>query len=256
MEGKIYNAPIKLNNRISTNSKQEVDLWQTQILIRVALKEIDKYSATQNKITQLENEYSEIQKSYKNFKKRMPILGVLSATVLPILVFLGVVMIIYVLMGVIINVFSLQGMDVDIESLTEAIMSISTIFACLTLPIFLAIYYFEKRNWKNKLAKSESEYAKRIQYEQELIGIKKNIVHMKSELNRSVVPKDYQNPYAVDWIVKAVENKRADTLKEAINLFEQHKSAEEIKGEIRFMRQSVVDAISNIEVEVNNYYYD
>lgn len=36
----------------------------------------------------------------------------------------------------------------------------------------------------------------------------------------SVIPSDYRNPYAINSFISYLENQRADTLKEAINLFE------------------------------------
>ncbi len=254
MEGNTYNSPIEINNRGTTNPKDVVDLWETQILIHVALKEIDKYRVTQNKLTQLENDYSRAQQSFEKFKKSVPIWGILSATIFPILVFVAIFIILIFGTAILTEIFSLDTSNMNIELLVYPVIYIGIFFALLTLPLFLVIYFFEKRNWKNKLAQYDLEYEKCHQYKQELILIQKNIVQLKNQLNRSILPHDYQNPYAVDWIVKAVENKRADTLKEAINLFEQHKMAEEIKTEIRHWGQSVVDILSNLEIEVNNYY--
>lgn len=46
--------------------------------------------------------------------------------------------------------------------------------------------------------------------------------NLKESLNNSIVPKRYRTIYAIRYIVSTIENKRANSLSEAINLYEEN----------------------------------
>ena len=60
----------------------------------------------------------------------------------------------------------------------------------------------------------------------------------------SVVPVKYHDVYSLEWLMAAMENKRADDLKEAINLYENYLAEEQ-------HHQEQLEAIRNIRIEVN-----
>ncbi len=57
--------------------------------------------------------------------------------------------------------------------------------------------------------------------------------------NNSIVPNAYQYFYALEWLIRLIENKRADTLKEAINLFESDQQHIEKMNELRAIEAEI-----------------
>ena len=68
----------------------------------------------------------------------------------------------------------------------------------------------------------------------------------------SFLPESYQNLHAVNFILEVVKYLRADTIKEAINLYEAHLSDMELKNQLNHMQMATQMQTEQLEI-MNNY---
>ena len=61
-----------------------------------------------------------------------------------------------------------------------------------------------------------------------------------------LIPDDYQSSYAVQYFLKVIENRRADSLKEAFNLFEEYKHQQKME---EFQQAQVSIAAQTLETQ-------
>lgn len=120
---------------------------------------------------------------------------------------------------------------------------------CLTLPIALIVFPFVVWYIK-KTSHTRDCTAKEILKVQKKHGdeiniLKEKIQKLEGILSTSDLPTQYHCCFAVNWMVDAILSKRADTLKEVINLYETYVQKER-------HHQEELEAIKNIEI---TYYY-
>ena len=82
-----------------------------------------------------------------------------------------------------------------------------------------------------------------LAYQTELLEIQTHTGHLSQKLELSEVPIKYHNCDAINWMIDALRDKRADTLKEVINLYEEE-----------CYRREKIKAINNIQIH-NEYNY-
>lgn len=250
-------TPIEHVEEISTNSSHEIGLKETQALIKEAVAEMSRFRVAYDQFDSIKNKNSEAHQKRNNYTAKSIAIGIL------ILFITGPVILI---VGVEVGAFfwskldSLFQMDV-VDKISEGsfLMSILlylspalVIFAIL-VSIFLWIYRSKRRKYdlaiaQGILTKEESEICD--QCVNQMNASKANMLSINIALEHSVLPQDYHNEYAVNWIVKAMENKRADTLKEAINLYEQHMVDQAKIQTIQAGFNALNESISNIELNV------
>mgnify|MGYP000843811272 CR=1 FL=1 len=118
----------------------------------------------------------------------------------------------------------------------------------LTLPatIIAALIYNSMQKRARTRAPTQKEIAAtRRKHGKEIEAIEKEMRELDEVLQQSELPSQYHYPFAVDWMINAITTKRADTLKEAINLYENYLQSER-------HNQNIVDAVNNIQI---TYYY-
>lgn len=118
----------------------------------------------------------------------------------------------------------------------------------LALPaiIIAILIYNSMRKSALKRAPTQKEIAAtRRKHGKEIEPIEKEMRELDEVLQQSELPSQYHHPFAVDWMINAITTKRADTLKEAINLYENYLQSER-------HNQNIVDAVNNIQI---TYYY-
>ena len=91
---------------------------------------------------------------------------------------------------------------------------------------------------------SKKEKAAVDTYREQIKVLQAEIDQLASELRLSVVPARYHDVYSMEWLMEAMENKRADDLKEAINLYENYLAEEQ-------HHQEQLEALMNLRIEVN-----
>lgn len=85
--------------------------------------------------------------------------------------------------------------------------------------VITAIFYFPVAlSFGRRSVKKDLEKA--IKRSEELIGKIKGILHEKEEII-DIIPQKYRYPLAAKFFVEVLENGRADSMKEAMNLFEE-----------------------------------
>lgn len=141
----------------------------------------------------------------------------------------------------------LIGLGIFISSLWSA--DGGTIAICLITPIALIVFPFVVRYIK-KTSYTRDCTAKEILKVQKKHGneinlLKERIQKVSAVLSTSELPSQYHYCLAVNWMVNAILSKRADTLKEVINLYEDYMQKEQ-------HHQEDLEAIKNIEI---TYYY-
>lgn len=80
---------------------------------------------------------------------------------------------------------------------------------------------------KERMAKAKKYYDMNMPIAEKNITVAKNelatVCSMdKAQRMTALIPKDYASVTVMEFLIKAIENKRADSIKEAINLYEDH----------------------------------
>ena len=119
----------------------------------------------------------------------------------------------------------------------------------LTILLSAIIVPFVIKYVKNKAITREPTKkeitAVRTKHAAEISDLETKMRNIEATLRKSVLPANYHYSLAVNWMVEAVLSKRADTLKEVINLYEDYLQKERHNAELK-------EAIENIEI---NYFY-
>ena len=237
----------------AADAKVEFDLCKTQALIHIVDDETKRFDMAQKELYLIKNQTSKAITDYRKYKNSH---GTIFYIIIAILVFVALIYCWSPIVSVI-NYF--------VPELTEKIFSnmllggVFVVFPPVIVCAIIMTLVIVKTKTKTKKLKSimdagvlTPEETSRCEFcEKVMANATENLIPALSSLKKSILPKDYHNVYAVDWIVKAIENKRADNLKEAINLYEKHMVDEQMRQEL----SSVYDAVANIKPEVNNYYW-
>ncbi len=141
--------------------------------------------------------------------------------------------------------------EITISIMIENIFSgIGPGFAAVILGYFIHFICYDKKSTKTidegrQFTKREQAIFDRRFGERAGVLLNRR-KELRIRLKSSEVPPVYHNSYALDWMVEALINKRADNMKEAINLFENYVMAERHQAEL-------VEAIKSITVIENIY---
>ena len=123
-----------------------------------------------------------------------------------------------------------------------------TVYGFLPAIIVTSIVSSKTRRSTITRAPSAQEIAAtRKKKPQETTAMENEMQQITEILQSSELPPRYHYTYAVNWMIDAFQCKRADSIKEAINLYEDFLQKERHNEE-------VVDAIKRIKIN-NNYYY-
>ena len=135
------------------------------------------------------------------------------------------------------------------------------------LPIALAFSLSAKKSRKKFIKRATAEHEEfKAQMEEEIAELNEQIKTIHSDLNEYMtakqhylefLPSSYRNIMAVGFMMEAVQNLRADTLKEAINLYEQelkHQAAMEAAEMQRMQNENMLHAmeLAQSTLDANN----
>lgn len=112
------------------------------------------------------------------------------------------------------------------------------LIACVVLPILYS--YLRKKALTRTPTKKEIASVRR-KHGKEIDELEQEMRRLTEVLKQSELPAQYHYAYAINWMIDAITSKRADTLKEVINLYEDFLQKER-------HNQSIVDALSNIRI--------
>ncbi|MBQ4598392.1 MAG: hypothetical protein IJB19_00595 [Clostridia bacterium] len=128
------------------------------------------------------------------------------------------------------NAWSMEGggMVVCLTSLTTFII----------YPI--AVHHIKKTSYSRDCTSKEIAAAYK-KHGNEITALKVQIDEISENLKRSDLPAQYHYSFAVNWMVKAIYSKRADTLKEVINLYEEYLQKER-------HNLAITEAIKSIDI--------
>ncbi|MDG5789311.1 hypothetical protein QA612_17765 [Evansella sp. AB-P1] len=108
------------------------------------------------------------------------------------------------------------------------IVNIFRIFGLILIVILFYLFFiWPSQNVRGKLKKNMSRIDE--------IHIK--LKNIENKINPELIPDNYINQYALSKLESYLVNKRADTLKEALNLFEQEKRHDEQMNELSIIHQ-------------------
>lgn len=135
---------------------------------------------------------------------------------------------------------------------TEAIISFFIEIFILVI-IFVLILYVVKRviyyiASKCDLSEEENIIINNFKIDINKLDLKRE--ELINDLNKSLIPRDYRNLSAINFMIRAYENKQGDELKELVNLYESHIIANEIKLEIQRKNNLHENEINKIKKDI------
>ena len=137
----------------------------------------------------------------------------------------------------------------------------------LLLVVALVLIFSAKISRKKYIKRATAEYEEfKVQMEEKIAELNEQIDTIQSDLNEYMnakqhylefLPTSYRNVMAVGFMLEAVQNLRADTLKEAINLYEQelkHMAAMEVAELQRAQNENLMYLLEQAksDIEANN----
>lgn len=128
------------------------------------------------------------------------------------------------MIGIFTTIMELFGSKMDFENKMATFLICSLISGIPVLLFFSFKSAIVKR--ENKRAYTKKEQIVYDELEEQYVRIEAEINTLIDRLETSEIPYKYWHSYALEWMIEAIRCKRANTLTELINLYEQFADAE------------------------------
>lgn len=208
---------------------------------------------SEDKRKKLQSKLAELWENVANAKAIDPKKAGLQAfglTLIPAFSVVGIICILSVSMGL--------GMPMkDLPETAGLILFVTIVLLSAVVALVVGCFTTKKAK-KDKDMEIIAQEAILLQ-EEPLINA--DILKIDEALNQSATARDaaiaflpdkYRNIYTLDFLLETVKNLRADTLKEAINLYEAHLSDMELKNQLNQMQMATQMQTEQLEI-MNNY---
>lgn len=135
-----------------------------------------------------------------------------------------------------------------IEAVINFFMEMFIIVIIFSLILYLVkkiIYYIAS---KHDLSEEDESIINTFRNDIKNLDLKKE--NFLYHLSKSSIPRDYRNINALNFMIKAYENKQGDTFKELVNLYRYNATVNNIKAEMERNKELYESEVNNIKKDV------